>query len=423
MKVVKNLTLRFYIAVLIYFLISCTLGALLAAGVIYKVFPNVLLGLAHAHLALVGWVSMTIVGSMYQIVPVLLGTRLDNETLGNYQFWIMNIATVGVFFGFLTANMSLVAIFGAVLAFSFYFFAYIIYKTIKNRGVGIGLTMKFFIAAILYIIISCTFGALMASGTARQLLSKGYLSLAHAHLALVGWVTITIMGAMYQMLPMLSLKELYSERLGEIQFWIVNAGIIGLFLSLIFGFGVHSIQFKIFAAILLISFLLFAFEMFETLLSGEKKGDKLDITVKFFSAAIVYVLISGLMGILMAFSPKVMTLGRITLAHAHLALVGWVSITIIGAMYHLIPMLVWTERYSSKLGKEEAPTIKELYSERLGDLIFWLINAGVIGFSMGLILRMKSMTTISGMVVLVSSYLFSFEMLRIIAGRSLSARR
>ncbi|MFQ5975163.1 MAG: cbb3-type cytochrome c oxidase subunit I [Candidatus Hydrothermarchaeales archaeon] len=413
MKIIKNLTLRFYIAALIYFLISCTLGALLASKVIYKLFPNTMFGFAHAHLALVGWVSMTIVGSMYQIVPVLLGTRLDNETLGNYQFWFMNFGTVGIFLGFLTANMGLVAIFGAVLALSFYFFAYIIYRTIKNRNVRIGLTMKFFIAAVFYILVSCAFGVLMASGTLRQLLSKGYLSFAHAHLALVGWVTITIMGAMYQMLPMLSLKELYSEKLGEIQFWTINLGIVGLFLSLISGFGPRSVLFIAFAVILLASVLLFTYEMFMTLLSKNKKSQKMDITVKYYISAIFYVALSCFLGALLAVI-SLIDFGRIGLAHAHLALVGWVTITIMGAMYHLIPMLVWTEKYASRMGKEKVPTIKDLYSERLSIVIFWMVNIGVVGFFFALIINLQSAVTLFAVLLLISSYLFSFEMLRII---------
>ncbi len=413
MKAVKNLTLRFYIAVLIYFLISCTLGALLATRLIYRVFPNAMLGLAHAHLALVGWVSMVIVGSMYQIVPVLLGTRLDNESLGNYQFWIMNVGTVGIFIGFLTANMSIVSLFGAVLAFSLYFFAYIIYRTIRKRNVGIGLAMKFFIAAIVYILVSSTFGVFMASGTARALLSKGYLRLAHTHLALVGWVTLTIMGAMYQMLPMLSLKELYSEKIGEVQFWTANLGVVGLFISLVTGHSIRSVQFKTFAFILVASVLLFTFDMFMTLLAKDKKAGKMDITIKYYASAIVYLALSCLLGVSLAIFPSI-RVGSISLAHAHLALVGWVTLTIMGAMYHLVPLLVWAEKYASRMGIEEVPTIKDLYSESLGIGIFWMINIAVVGFFLALVISSQTALILFAVLLLITSYLFSFEMLGII---------
>ncbi|MEE8358724.1 MAG: cbb3-type cytochrome c oxidase subunit I [Candidatus Hydrothermarchaeales archaeon] len=419
MKAVKNLTLRFYIAVLIYFLISCTLGALLATRLIYRVFPNAMMGLAHAHLALVGWVSMVIVGSIYQIVPVLLGTGLDNESLGNYQFWIMNVGVVGIFIGFLTANMGVVSLFGAVLAFSLYLFAYIIYRTIRRRNVGIGLAMKFFIAAIVYILVSSTFGVLMASGTARALLSKGYLRLAHGHLALVGWVTLTIMGAMYQMLPMLSLKELYSEKIGEIQFWTANIGVVGLFISLVTGHSIRSVQFKTFAFILVASVLLFTFDMFMTLLAKDKKAEKMDITLKYYATAIVYLTVSCLLGVSLAIFPSI-RVGNIGLAHAHLALVGFVSITIMGAMYHLVPLLVWTEKYASRMGTEAVPTIKDLYSERLGIGIFWMINIAVVGFFLALVASSQTALIVFAVLLLITSYLFSFEMLGIIFRKEMS---
>jgi len=413
MITVKNLTLRFYIAVLTYLLISCTLGVLLATGLIDKMFPHAMLDLAHAHLALVGWVSMVIVGSMYQIVPVLLGTGLDSESLGNYQFWIMNVGGVGVFIGFLTANMGVVSLFGAVLAFSLYLFAYIIYRTMRRRNVGIGLAMKFFIAAIVYILVSSTFGVLMASGTARAFLSKGYLRLAHVHLALVGFVTLTIMGAMYQMLPMLSLKELYSEKIGEIQFWMTNLGVVGLFISLVTGYSIRSVQFKTFAFILVVSVLLFIFDMLMTLFAKDKNVWKMDITIKYYASAIVYLAVSCLLGVSLAMFPSIR--GRnIGLAHAHLALVGFVSITIIGAMYHLVPLLVWTEKYASRMGTEKVPTIKDLYSESQGIRIFWMINIAVVGFFFALVISSQTALILFAILLVITSYYFSFTMLGII---------
>ena len=90
------------------------------------------------------------------------------------------------------------------------------------------------------------------------------------------------------------------------------------------------------------------------------------------------------------------------------------TMTIMGAMYHLTPMLVWTEKYASKMGMEKVPTIKDLYSEKLGMGIFWMINVAVVGFFFALIMGSQIAISLFAFLLLITCYLFSFQMLRII---------
>jgi len=56
--------------------------------------------------------------------------------------------------------------------------------------------------------------------------------------------------------------------------------------------------------------------------------------------------------------------------HYHTALLCWVTLTIFGGMYHIVPMLIWIEKYGGKIGKEKIPSVKEMYDEKHANNVF-----------------------------------------------------
>ncbi|MCS4541001.1 MAG: cbb3-type cytochrome c oxidase subunit I [Euryarchaeota archaeon] len=408
--------MRFFATSIVYFLITVTFGILIALGKI-GFFDNPIA--AHSHIALIGWITITIMGAEYQIVPTLLGKELYNRRLAEIQFWLINIGTIGMFLGFLSGNGLLIFIFGVVVAIAAYLFAFIIFKMLEKKKMI--LTMKFFVVAILYVLVTVTLGLLIATN-AKYLIYYAFpevkILATQTHLALVGWVSMTIMGAMYQMLPMLSLKKLYSEKLGEAQFWVANVGIIGMTL----GFLTGEIRLvAIFGTITAIASYLFAYNMFQTLRTKSETKMKVDISVKFFVNAVIYFLIVVTFGVLIATDAtnsifKLIPGAKIIASHAHLGLIGWVSITIVGGMYHLVPMLVWMERYGPKLGIEKVPTIKELFSEKLANVQLLLFNVGLVGMFLGFMMAEMRLAAISGAIIAIASYIFAYDMLKTIKG-------
>jgi heme/copper-type cytochrome/quinol oxidase subunit 1 len=50
----------------------------------------------------------------------------------------------------------------------------------------------------------------------------------HAHINLLGWVSMLMFGVSYHILPRFSGKQLYSDMLASLHFWFANIGLIGL---------------------------------------------------------------------------------------------------------------------------------------------------------------------------------------------------
>ena len=77
--------------------------------------------------------------------------------------------------------------------------------------------------SLVYLALSTILGVFIIIG-------PGY-SFMHSHFALIGWVSFMVFGLAYEGIPRFSSKPLYSRKLGMLQFWLANIGLIGLSLS------------------------------------------------------------------------------------------------------------------------------------------------------------------------------------------------
>lgn len=91
------------------------LGAGASLGALMVIWPELRLQgyTAHAHINLLGWVSMMIYGVSYHVFPRFSGRNMVSETMGWVHFWFVNIGLVGLVAGFfLDATLGETAIVG-----------------------------------------------------------------------------------------------------------------------------------------------------------------------------------------------------------------------------------------------------------------------------------------------------------------------
>jgi len=79
----------------------------------------------------------------------------------------------------------------------------------------------FVIMSIVYLGVASVLGIVMLAGA-------GAISLkfVHSHLMLLGWVSMMIYGVGYHILPRFMGRPLFSQKLGDLQFWTANVGLI-----------------------------------------------------------------------------------------------------------------------------------------------------------------------------------------------------
>lgn len=120
-------------------------------------------------------------------------------------------------------------------------------------------------AAIIYLVIGTTMGVAMIIEPTWA----APLRTAHAHINLLGWVSMMIFGVGYHVLPRFRGKQLHSERLAMTQAVLANVGLVGLavFITLFNLNGGDMLKFTaaFFGAVLALSFYLFVYNMLRTM--------------------------------------------------------------------------------------------------------------------------------------------------------------
>lgn len=100
----------------------------------------------------------------------------------------------------------------------------------------------------------------------------GYYVSSHVHLNLLGFMSMMIYGVGYHILPKFSGTHIYSPLIVKIQFWVANAGLVGMAISWpFFNRGDASLanNVLILSAILsMLSAILFAYNMLKTIKSA-----------------------------------------------------------------------------------------------------------------------------------------------------------
>jgi hypothetical protein len=70
--------------------------------------------------------------------------------------------------------------------------------------------------------------------------------------------------------------------------------------------------------------------------------------------------------------------GQLENVYGLLALLGVVTLAILGMLYKVVPFLVWYARYSRDIGRRKVPALADLYSVPLQKVGYWTFLAGTI---------------------------------------------
>lgn len=116
--------------------------------------------------------------------------------------------------------------------------------------------LKFAWASLVYLLIGSTMGFAMV-------LNSSPLTPAHAHVLLIGFVSMMIFGVGYHLLPVFAGTDLYSLRLSEIQFWLQNIGIIGLAFTMPYRYASNNylLGTEVFGSISLLAIYIFVYNV------------------------------------------------------------------------------------------------------------------------------------------------------------------
>jgi hypothetical protein len=362
------------------FVLTGVLSLLVSAGVLlaqpdllamYHYTPHLI---AVTHLFVLGFICSIVMGAMYQLVPVTLETQIFSERLVKFQFAAHVIGFVGMVWAFWNFNLALVGIFGSVLTVGVGLFVFNLACTLAK--VKRWNTIKFGItSALLWLSATVAAGLLVTASKFWTFFAFQPLAAmhAHAHLGVVGVFVMMIVTVSYKLVPMFTLSELQSERRAWCSVAVINIGLVGIFITVLF-----QEPFKpLFALVTISGFLLYGWELFAILRARNRRV--LDWGMKYFLTAIGLLIPLSILALALTWSglPANAVTMQLESVYGLLGMFGLVGLAILGMLYKIVPFLVWFHSYSRHIGRAKVPALADMYSVPLQIAGYWSFLAGL----------------------------------------------
>jgi hypothetical protein len=369
-----RLPLCFVLTGLLSLLVSgCVLMAQPDLLAMYHYTPHLI---AITHLFVLGFICSIVMGAMYQLVPVTLETQIFSERLVKFQFGAHIIGFVGMVWAFWNFNMACVGVFGSVLTLGVVLFVFNLACTLAK--VKRWNTIKFGItSALLWLSATVAAGLFVTASKFWNFFAFQPVAAmhAHAHLGVVGVFVLMIVTVSYKLVPMFTLSELQNERRAWCSVALINIGLVGVFITVLF-----QEPFKpLFALVTISGFLLYGWEIVAILRARNRRV--LDWGMKYFLTSIALLVPLAILALALSWSglPVNAVAMQLESVYGLLGLLGLVGLAILGMLYKIVPFLVWFHSYSRHIGRARVPALADMYSVPLQIAGYWTFLAGLAG--------------------------------------------
>lgn len=372
---------------------------------------------ALTHMAVLGWITMTMFGALYQLFPVALGGTIRSPRLGRWNFWVLAAGIAGFVPSFYFSLTAGVALFGSLAVGGVLHFAFQLlrsYPSVKDWH-----PMAFYVlAGLVWLIATIGFGFVYAVNWYFGWFEvTGTLLAAHVQLGLAGWLGLTLMGASYKLTELFALAHGHGRRLAFANLGLWNLGLLGLVLSLLFQPGTGLVP--AFAGVLAASALVHVLDI--ALLLHTRRRRQLTVEQWHTFASLASLLAAAGLGLVLA-------IGRApganwVVAYGYAAFAGWFGFAIIGKSYKILPFLGWLHRYSGVVGHGPVPLLADLVDQRLAWASFALILPGFAGVLAGLLLADATLVQAAGWLYAAGALVFALNAGRLVLPLALSRRR
>ncbi len=332
---------------------------------------------AAVHLFTLGWITTTIMGVLYQFLPVAVGAGIRSLTLAWTTFALHVPGVLLLVHGAATGMRAPLYTGAALVAAGLAAFVVNLAATlarVPDRGVTWwGLAVA---AANLAGVVAL--GVALALNVATGYLAAGRVpfAAAHAHLAVLGWVMPVVVGVGRRLFPMFLVAQAADGRPSIVALAALGAGAPLLAAGLAFGLGWPSG-----AGALLVLTGMAAFAWQVRLYFRSRQRARIDPGMRLAAAGVAGLALATLLG------PGVFVAGAtrpgLVTAYGVLGLLGGLVVLVLGHYYKIVPFLVWYHRFSPLVGTRKVPRVADLVAPTPPILALDALAAGVLTLTAG----------------------------------------
>src|SRR5579875_1358188 len=364
-----RIAVDYFVIATIYLLAGMTALPWLTPRMLDYFYQPLILALVHTFT--IGWITAAIIGVLYRYAPALGHKPLPYPRLLAPQLILFLIGSSGVISHFALGSWSGVWSAAIVLIASLILFGVNIVPCVW-AGVGRGIAQTGVLFAVCFLLTAATLGFLLALDKSVGIIGGNLLDnlAAHANLAAIGWIAITVCALSYRMLPAFIGAEAINF---DGRRWLVYAlggSAIMLATALLFASKAIIISAATLAALPIVIFVVSIFAM----LPGRRPMP--GWTAPHVAAGAGWAMVAVASGLaLPPLDGDSMIAARVAVIYGAAGLLGWFGNFIIGMSYHLFPGAV---AHARSVRGRSAMKFADIESPSGRWLIFASYNAGLL---------------------------------------------
>jgi len=399
----SKIVIPHFVAGGISFLIVAVLLLISNSELLNTYFDNRLIAITH--LAVLGWASMLAFGGLYQLIPVVYETSLYSEKLAKITFILFSISIVFLSYSFWIGSYANLLFYASLLMFfSLLLFIINLHLTYRKTNKP-NIQSKFINTGIYWLAATELLGTTIALNFKYNFLNETHLHYLkiHAHLGLIGWFLLLIMGASSILIPMFMISHNLNEKKLNYAYHFINAGLLAISIDWLFiqtkiGVFFYWILFSIGIGF----FISYVYEAYSTRLRR-----KLDVGLKYTVIAIALLILPLLVAAFFIINGESsLFILRIISFYGFSMIFGVISMIILGQTYKTLPFIIWLDRYQPYVGKYKIPVPRELYSEKIANYQFYSYIAAIFLIALGILIK-QPQTLLIGSILLIFAALLN----------------
>ena len=358
-----------------WLLLSSLVGLAVMIGLVHGTPLPSWLRLVHVHAVLIGGILQLMIGGLLASLSINFQSGQSSSDSRPGLFATLNAATILLLLGFGFGNMKVVGGAGIVLIGIIASITPVTWQYARQsqaQPTGSSCLYRFSLISLLV-------GLVISVAMAFQFVQPYYAHarLLHLHLILLGFITMAMIGATHRLLPIVLNAELYSLKLARFVMVVLPAG----FAILIVGFITSSLHLELaVGGLLILSIGLYAYNLLRTWIGSGHPGNAASDHLLIATFFLVFMMVMGvLVGANFLPQPPMLPFGSLHLAaYTHMALIGFILQTVIGALSHGIPVILAASRITN--WKKQGP-----YRVQLAAIMDRWRAVQLIGLSLGTI--------------------------------------
>lgn len=353
------------------------------------------------HFLTIGFLAMSMVGAMFQMLPVTAGVKFKHQNVIAPTVHILLSAGVLLFaYSFYKYQLTLMSIAMSLLLLAFTVFIIATLTTLKSAK-SVTPTIKAFIGALVSLIVAMLLAGYLVLSHANTDFSQHHQAILYTHIifSLLGWIGLLIIGVSYQVIPMFYVADSYPELYTKYAVKVMLVLLVSLGFSLFINNAALYLLLKILVGLILADYAITTI----TLLLNRKR--KITDTTTYYWYFSMLMLLSAI-GLSLADewfnTPLLNTLSVLMFIY------GFAVSVMSGMLFKIVPFLVWF--HLTNEGYMNMPTMNDLIGKKLTTLQFVLHVASLL-LLIGLVLD-SSFQIPAGVALVLSNSVLVYNLIK-----------